>query len=229
MSRFIVIDGLDGSGKGTQIALLQKRFEHRPVVFTREPGGTPRAERIRQILLRQTSELADPLTDLLLFFAARRDHIRYLIEPMRQAGNHIISDRYDSSTYAFQLSGELNHAHADALFDLFDRLRTLIVRGDGNPYPPGRPDAYIFLDLPAAVAHERCRSLADEKQSVYDVKPLEYHERVRNGFEAFKRQYSSVHTEICFIDADRSIAEVQDELLETIERIFAEDDDNLEE
>ena len=226
MPKFIVIDGLDGSGKGTQIALLQKHFAGRPIAFTREPGGTPRAERIREILLAPSAQQADPYTDLLLFFAARKDHIVHLIEPMLSEGLHVISDRYDSSSFAFQIFGERHAEHMDT----FDRLRDRIVIGDKGDKrrSPGLPHAYLFLDLPARVAYERCRAVAEEKQSVFDLKPLEYHQRVRDGFRAFAAQYGTDRTQMVTIDADRSVEAVQDELLGIIEGLF-EADDNRDE
>ena len=223
MSRFIVIDGLDGSGKGTQIKLMQKHFEHRPVAFTREPGGTPRAERIREILLSPSKQSADPLTDLLLFFAARNDHIQYLIEPLRMEGKHVISDRYDSSSFAFQLYGEGRY---ESLIEEFKFLRLKMI--EGVIYSAGNPDAYIFLDLPAQIAYDRCR-LAADKTSVFDLKPIQYHERVREGFRAFAERYADMNTAITLIDANRPVEEVQAEIVEEIERLFAEDNDNSEE
>ncbi len=173
--KFIVIDGMDGSGKGTQIALLKAKLNN-VVYFTREPGGTPLAEEIRVMLLRTDGPTRNPTSDLFLFFAGRASHVEDLIAPARIDGKHFLCDRYDSSTWAFQIYGEQRHE----LEGLFHAIRK-------NLSVEYLPDAYIFLDLPAEVAFERRAKDTQQEKSRFDIKSLEYHERVRDGFRQFGR------------------------------------------
>src|SRR3989344_7639591 len=116
--KFIVIDGIDGSGKGTQVKLL-KRALGKNTIFTHEPGGTPKAEAIRKLLLERKKEFSTPLADFLLFWAARADHVEKVILPALRAGKNVITDRFDSSTLAFQICAE----QAPELKSLFEECR----------------------------------------------------------------------------------------------------------
>ncbi|MBI2030573.1 dTMP kinase [Candidatus Kaiserbacteria bacterium] len=200
LGKFIVIDGMDGSGKGTQIKLLQERLKGHPVIFTREPGGTPKAEEIRKMILDKDGPTSNPLCDFFLFWAARASHIEDLIAPALQDGTHVISDRYDSSTYAFQIHGEESDS---LLLDLFEKKREMLT----SRY---HPHAYIILDLPAHVAYERRSKDAAQEKSRFDVKPLEYHERVRKGFGEFSQylERTDSHSVCYFVDAGRPIEAV---------------------
>ncbi|MDO8562131.1 MAG: dTMP kinase, partial [bacterium] len=113
--KFIVIDGIDGSGKGKQVELL-KRTLGKNVIFTHEPGGTPKAEKIRKLLLERTEETPAPLADFLLFWAARADHVEKVILPALRAGKTVITDRFDSSTFAFQVYAE-RFPESESLFE----------------------------------------------------------------------------------------------------------------
>lgn len=213
MSKFIVIDGLDGSGKGTQIGLIRKAYDPNRVSISREPGGTPRAERIREIILSTDLQSASPLTDLLMFFAARSDHVDTFIQPTLLGGVHVICDRYDSSSFAFQLVAEMNLQELDATFSF---LRQRVVENIGEP------DAYIFLDLPAEVAYERCRKAGEAKNTPFDVKPIEYHQRVREGFKMFATRHGD-RSAMFFVNANRPVEAVQADLRQIIGTVFALD------
>lgn len=180
--KFIVIDGMDGSGKGTQIKLLKEKLEGHSVLFTREPGGTPKAEEIREMLLRQGGPVSNPVSDFFLFWASRGSHVEDFVAPSLQAGIHVISDRYDSSTFAFQLWGERHHDQW--LASMFDAVRSALPKSY-------IPDAYIFLDLPPEVAFERRSKDAAQEKSRFDVRPLSYHQNVRAGFHEFKNRYGA--------------------------------------
>jgi dTMP kinase len=188
--KFIVIDGMDGSGKGTQVRLLQEKLAGRNVLFTREPGGSPLGEEIREILLRTEGNPRGPLADLFLFFASRASHVEDTVTPARERGMHVISDRYASSTYAFQAYGEEKRE----LLPLFDAVMGSLDRAKYWP------DLYIFLDLPAETAYERRSKDAAQAKSGFDLKPLAYHERTRQGFKAFAETYGPVQ----FVDASRT-------------------------
>ena len=200
---FIVIDGMDGSGKGTQIRLLRESLPQEAFVYTREPGGTPRAEEIRRDLMRMEGAPSNAVCDFFLFWAARGSHIEDMVEPARTRGVHVITDRYDSSTFAFQIHGEAQWS----LEPVFHAVRTTLP----EHY---RPDAYIILDLPATVAFERRRGDVSQDKSKFDVKPLEYHERVRNGFLALK-EFAPVR----FVDAQRDPESIHTEVRSIVESL----------
>jgi dTMP kinase len=105
MAKFITIEGIDGSGKSTFIPKIQKMLEDRgeEVVLTREPGGTPFAEELREIILNKPM---DKVTELLMAFAARNEHIKDVINPALEAGKWVLCDRFTDSTYAYQVSAK---------------------------------------------------------------------------------------------------------------------------
>jgi dTMP kinase len=105
--RFVTFEGIEGVGKSTQIALVRKRLEAagRPIVATREPGGTPLAERIRGVVLGGADEDVPPAAELLLMFAARAVHTANLIRPALARGDWVLCDRYTDATYAYQGGG----------------------------------------------------------------------------------------------------------------------------
>lgn len=200
---FIVLDGMDGSGKGTQIDLLKKRLAGRNVFFTREPGGSPKAEEIRKGLMDKDGSPSNPATDFFLFCAARASHVEDVIEPARERGTSVICDRYDSSTLAYQVYGE---GRSD-LKELFFATREVL------PEDEYHPDLYIILDLPAEVAYERRAADASQAKSRFDLKPLEYYQRVRKGFKEFVKHigdgsYSAVYV----VDAEQTPEEVHEEI-----------------
>ena len=202
--KFIVIDGMDGSGKGTQIKMLKEKLIDTSTLFSREPGGSPLGEEIREMLLRQEGNPSNPASDFFLFFASRASHITDTVEPARQRGVDVISDRYDSSTYAFQIFGEERHE----LKDLFDAVR-------GNLDPAlYHPDLYIFLDLPSDVAYTRRSSDASQAKSKFDIKPVEYHERTRLGFNSFAQHYGPAQ----FVNAERSPEEIHADIWHIVSR-----------
>ncbi len=205
--KFIVIDGMDGSGKGTQLALLRGKLKGYPVLYTREPGGTELAEEIRTMLLRIDGPKRTALADFFLFWAARASHVEDTVEPALAAGKHIICDRYDSSTWAFQIFGE----QQEKFRKLFDEIR------DWLPMQY-RPDAYFFLDLPAKVAYDRVQRDAGREKSRFDLKSVEYHERVRNGFSFFMMGGARVR----MVDADRPPDVINKELVARIREMLAE-------
>ncbi len=198
-AKYVVFDGMDGSGKSTQMNLLREKLGD-SVVFTREPGGSPFAEKIRGLV--RDDPLAGESTALnnfLLFWAAREDLQYKLVAPKLKEGKRVFSDRGDSSTFAFQICGE---QHGD-LADAFDLMRQLVFHR--NPWRR-EPDLYIVFDLPAEAARERVMSAVDRgEMNHFDVRDLAYYERVRAGFDEF-----AAHTQatVAFVDATRSPEEV---------------------
>ena len=208
--KFVVFDGLDGSGKGTQLELLKAKLAGK-AHFTREPGGTPRAEQIRNILLDKNRPKSTPACDFFLFWAARASHLEDVVDPLLKVGIHVMCDRYDSSTWAFQICGEEQK-----------NLRTLF-RGIRATLPTMRlPDAYIILDLPSDVACDRMARDAKSKQSHFDLKPREYHERVRQGVQEFGTlavEHSG--TKYFVVDANRDKDVVHEEIWEKLQGVLS--------
>lgn len=174
---FIVIDGMDGSGKGTQINLLVDRALHsgRKFYNTREPGGSVLSEQIRSLFSSPSGAAASARTQFFLMWAARSNWVEQIIIPNLSAGTPVISDRGDSSTLAYQVYAK----EAPELEDVFWRMRNMIF-GDHAP------TLYIFIDVSAREAKHRVDQDSSRTKSAFDAQPLEWYERVRQGFEAFR-------------------------------------------
>lgn len=209
--KFIVFDGMDGSGKGTQLEILKQTLSDR-VLFTREPGSgfSKKATQLREMLLDKNGPRSSPLCDFFCFWADRAVHMEHVVIPALDMGINVVSDRGDSSTLAFQMHGE--EQLTLKFLALFEFLRQSVL----GEYIP---DAYIIFDLPAKVAFDRCREDAERKQSRFDLKPLAYHERVREGFLHFAEIVGRDH--VHFIDADRPIGDVHKDLPRLIHTILS--------
>ncbi len=169
-NRMIVIDGVDGSGKGVQSQrLLQALIDTGDkAILTREPGGSAAAEEIRQLLVKGEPEKWDAMTELLLMYAARRSHLRDTIWPALAAGNWVISDRYADSSRAFQgIAGELGLATVE-------QVHRLVV-GEFEPA------LVLILDISESIALARARARGDDEDR-FEKKGSEYHARVRAAF-----------------------------------------------
>ena len=145
---FISFEGIDGAGKSTHIdafaKLIQERYPHREVVLTREPGGTPLGEQLRQLLLNAPMNLE---TEALLMFAARREHLVQIIEPALQSGKIVISDRFTDASFAYQGGGRGLS---------LDKLNALEQWVQGQPDQTIlQPNLTILFDLPGSVAEGR--------------------------------------------------------------------------
>lgn len=199
-AKYVVFDGMDGSGKGTQIELLKRKFGD-TVLFTREPGGTPFAEEIRRLVRdNPLAGKSTPLNNFLLFWAAREELQHNLVVPALLSGKHVFSDRGDSSTFAFQLCGEEH----EELFGAFILMRKLVFGNDDRR----RPDLYIVFDLLAEIARERALQDVTRTKTHFDIRDIGYYERVRNGFKKFSDQES-----VEFIDATKTPEEVHRSVL----------------
>ena len=166
--RFITFEGIDGAGKSTHIEAVARRLREAgaTVVLTREPGGTALAERLRELLLH---EGMDVLTEALLVFAARRDHIAQVIAPALAAGHTVLCDRFTDATFAYQGGGR------GAPLAVLAQLERL-VQGELQP------DLTIWFDLPAALAAQRrAQARAADR---FEQQDLDFFERVRSGYAA---------------------------------------------
>ncbi|MGA0572597.1 dTMP kinase [Variovorax sp. VNK109] len=174
---FISFEGIDGAGKSTHIDGLASAFREqgRAVTLTREPGGTPLAEKLRAMVL---NDPMDPLTEALLIFAARRDHLKQVIEPALLRGEVVLCDRFTDATFAYQGGGRG--------FDL-DVLRTLEawvqIRDDGHGEGLLRqPDLTVWFDLPPETAAERLAGARVPDR--FESQPVEFFRKVAEGYAA---------------------------------------------
>jgi dTMP kinase len=195
---FITLEGIEGSGKSTQIrhlaALLARAGFH--VLQTREPGGTATAEAIRHILLTAAShEPVTPQTEALLILAARCQHVTHLIRPALRRGTVVLCDRFSDSTFAYQGS-------ARGLDLQWLRAANEVATGGLTP------DLTLVLDLPASVGLARRRADRGE-QNRLDRETERFHRKVRRGFLALAAEEPGRMT---IVNANRPAQEVQDEL-----------------
>ena len=183
-ARFISFEGIDGAGKSTHIDAVAAhlRGAGASVVCTREPGGTPLAEQLRDLFLRQPM---DSMTESFLVFAARRDHLQQVIRPALDRGDTVLCDRFSDATFAYQGGG--NGFSWDILSQLEDWVQ------DGL-----QPDLTVWFDLPAAVAAQRrAQARAADR---FEQQDLEFFERVRSAYEA---RANAASTRFARIDAAR--------------------------
>jgi dTMP kinase len=166
--RFVTFEGIDGAGKSSHIDALADWLSARghEVVVTREPGGTALAEELRELVLHRSM---DPMTEALLVFAARRDHLQQRIEPALAAGQTVLCDRFTDATFAYQGGGRG--------FDLamLAQLERWVQQGR-------QPDLTLWFDLPAATAAAR-RAVARAPDR-FESQDVAFFERVRNGYAA---------------------------------------------
>ena len=170
----IIIDGIDGSGKSTQAKMLQERLSDGQVIFTRQPGGTPLSEKIRDVFSSVEAVEASARTQFYLMWASRTNWMEKVVIPNTEKGTPVISNRGDSATYAYQI-----HAReAPELEEEFWRTRELVMGSH-------KPKVHIIIDVSAREARRRMNEDKHRTKSLFDVKPLEFHERARAGFRAF--------------------------------------------
>ncbi len=170
-----MLDGGEGTGTTTMSkdAVTSLVREGIPALWTREPGGSPFAEKIRELILSDDAKHADAETMFGLFWAARRDHLIQTVIPALQKGAVVICDRFDSSTWAYQLCAQ----EQKQLKDLFWAMRQHYL-GEWIP------DLYIILDVAPSVALARAKRRVG-KMSHFDERELDFHNRVREGFKEF--------------------------------------------
>ncbi|MEY4440232.1 MAG: hypothetical protein RIQ36_1696 [Pseudomonadota bacterium] len=169
---FISFEGIDGAGKSTHIEGLAAAFkaQGRQVTLTREPGGTPLAEKLRELVLH---DAMDPLTEALLVFAARRDHLNQVIEPALARGDVVLCDRFTDATFAYQGGGRG--------FDL-DVLRQLEQWVQGRAEGLRQPDVTVWFELDPAIAAERLASARVPDR--FEAQPVAFFQQVSDGYAA---------------------------------------------
>jgi dTMP kinase len=193
--RFLTIEGIEGVGKSTQLARLSQNLSERGMthVVTREPGGTPLAERIRELVLNARDEAVPPIAELLLMFAARSVHVVNHIEPNLRAGRWVLCDRFVDATYAYQGGGRRLST---------DTIRQLEIMVLGAR----RPDLTILLDAPVEQALERAMHRnAGAATDRFESERTEFFERVR---EAYCERAAAEPDRIAVLDAGQSVEQV---------------------
>ena len=172
---FISFEGGEGAGKSTQIRRLADRLATagRDVIVTREPGGSPGAEAIRDLLVNGAADRWSPVTESLLMYAARRDHLERVIRPALARGAIVLCDRFADSTRAYQGAG------GDAPASLIAALETHVLGGTV-------PVLTLILDLPAEVGLQRAEARGGAAR--FESKGLAFHERLRAGYLEIARQ-----------------------------------------
>ena len=196
---FISFEGIDGAGKSSHIEALAQAFKSagRAVVQTREPGGTPLAEKLRDMVLH---DAMDPLCEALLVFAARRDHLNHVIEPALARGDVVLCDRFTDATFAYQGAGR--GFSLDVLAQLEHWVQAL---------PSGglrQPDITVWFALDPAIAAERLS--AARLPDRFESQPLAFFQSVHNGYAA---RAASDPKRFAQLDASASIEQVRHDLL----------------
>ena len=201
--RFITLEGGEGVGKTTNLTLIGDilaRHGH-DVLVTREPGGTPLAEEIREVLLAHRDERVTPLAEALLVFAARAQHVQAVIEPALGEGRWVLCDRFTDSTFAYQVGGRgLESAVVEQLAAWVHGARW--------------PDLTLYLDAPVHTAMAR---IADRDQDRFEGERRAFFDRVR----AVYRQRARSEGRVVEIDASRPLADVSADVTAAVDRFLA--------
>lgn len=202
--KFITLEGIEGVGKSTHLEYVASWLRERghAVVVTREPGGTPIAERIRSVILEESRDELPALAELLLLFAARAAHLETLIRPALSRGEWVVCDRFIDATYAYQGAGR------GLSTDIIAELAAIVQQGL-------RPDLTILLDIPLAMSLQR--RVARDQRDRFEREHDAFFARVQKGYrEIAAREPERVRT----VASDRPIAEVKAAIAEIMTNYF---------
>lgn len=201
--RFITLDGIDGAGKSTNLAVMKAWFEKHqlPVLFTREPGGTPAGEALREILLNPATQVS-LRTETLLMFAARQQHLETVILPALKNGTHVVSDRFTDATFAYQGGGRGVPLQDIATLEHW-------VQGDF------RPDLTLLLDVPLEVSMARINQTREKDR--FEQEEAEFFNRVR---EVYLQRANEQPERYAVIDSSQSLEEVKNQIETALDSHF---------
>ena len=201
--KFITLDGIDGAGKSTNLAVIRQWFESRdlPVLFTREPGGTPVGEALREILLNPETK-AGLRAETLMMFAARQQHLEDVILPALADGIHVVSDRFTDATFAYQGGGR-----GVPLQD----IATLEHWVQGN----FRPDLTLLLDVPLEVSMARINQTREKDR--FEQEEAEFFNRVR---EVYLHRANEQPERYAVIDSSQSLDAVKNQIETALDSHF---------
>ena len=204
--RFISIEGGEGAGKSTSVAFIEEFLQGQGIdlVSTREPGGTHLSEQLRQLLLSHHDENIDPYAELLMIFAARRQHVAQVIQPALAAGKWVLCDRFTDASYAYQGYGR------ELPLEFIDNLASW-VHGDTNP------DMTILLDLDIEVGMGRARQRAELDR--IESEAMSFFEAVRQGYLC---RAKAEPARFRVLDASQDIAGVERQLQQALVGLLAE-------
>lgn len=193
MSKFITFEGVDGAGKSTHLAWFADALRQRghDVIITREPGGTPLGEQLREILLNQPMNIG---TEALLMFAARLEHIEQVIKPALNSGKWVVSDRFSDASFAYQGSGR------GLDWDKLSQLEQWV-------HADLQPDVTLFFDVPVEVARQRLTNNATLDR--FEQEQADFFERVRAGYHRRVQQNPQRYV---VIDTAQTIDEIKHKL-----------------
>lgn len=198
--KFITLEGVDGAGKSTHIPKISQLLQARgkQVLLTREPGGTPLGEKLRELLLHESMH---PETESLLMFAARREHIEQVIRPALERGVYVISDRFTDASFAYQCGGR--GVSADKIGQLEQW-----VQGDFQP------DLTLLFDVPVAVSTQRLAGARNPDR--FEQENADFFERIRNSYLARATQFPQ---RFRVIDSGQTIPDIHAELEDILSAI----------
>lgn len=201
--KFITLEGGEGVGKSTNLKFVTDWLTERgiPFVQTREPGGTPLAEELRELLLSKREEPVDPTAELLMVFAARAQHLAEVIVPALERGDWVICDRFTDATYAYQGGGR-------------GLDRALIAQLEETVQGDLRPDRVLLLDLDPAIGLQRAASTGAADR--FESEQQSFFRRVRS---AYRERAESAPDRFAVIDAGKSLEQVQQQLASELERL----------
>lgn len=206
---FISFEGIDGAGKSSHIEGLAQAFRNqgRVVTLTREPGGTPLAEKLRALMLH---DAMDPLTEALIAFAARRDHLVQVIEPALARGEVVISDRFTDATFAYQGAGRGFDWDQLSILERMAQTGTSLQADLASNFMR-EPDMTLWFDLPAQVAAERLASARVPDR--FEAQPGEFFARVAQGYA---RRAEAAPERFARIDANTSRESVWQQITQAV-------------
>ena len=201
---FISFEGIDGAGKSTHIDALARAFEAqgRHVTLTREPGGTPLAEQLREMVLKAPM---DAMTEALLVFAARRDHVQQVIRPALMRGDVVLCDRFSDASFAYQGAGRGFDWH------MLETLESWVQGNDPITAALLQPDVTVWFDLPPAVAATRL--VGARVPDKFESQPEAFFEQVASGYA---RRQQSAPARFARINADQTPDAVRQEVLRAL-------------
>ncbi len=204
--RFITLEGGEGAGKSTQIKLLAEAFAKAgiPAITTREPGGSPGAEAIRNLVVTGTTDRWHPTTEALLFMAARYDHLETKIKPALARGEWVLCDRFYDSTYIYQgIAKNVGGAWLDHLYRML--------------FANTAPDLTLLLDLPPSVGLKRADKRGNTVESRFEQMDVSFHETLREGFLTLAKTHPN---RITTIDATADAATVHQSVIAALNTRF---------
>ena len=202
--KFLTIEGTEGVGKSTNIAFIKQHLEQKGIdlFLTREPGGTPLAEEIRELLLVKRQENFDPTAELLAVFAARAQHLNTVIKPALERGQWVLSDRFTDATFAYQGYGR------GLDISIISTLETL-VQGEL------RPDLTFLLDIDVEVGLQRARARAELDR--FESEEITFFTRVREGYLA---RVADSPENYAVVDAGQSLHNVQRDIARVLDKLL---------